>query len=135
MKLLGLLGKKAKKKEEQAALETVDELEEICKGEPELIEALKNVMFINPGRIEIKLEHAVSKAKEMEKKRDKLRAAVWYRIAGGLAIYEGNVPKVKEYLGKYSKLTGKSLKILEIPEKAVKAAQEYYSKYLGKSEK
>ena len=48
---------------------------------------------------------------------------LWYskgyyvpRIAGSLAIYERDVSKVKEYSGKYTKLTGRKLKILEIAE-------------------
>jgi len=132
MPLFHIFGKKAEKKEERASTKIVDELDEICRGEPELIEALEDVMFLNPSKIEIKLEEAISKAKKMERNQDRLRAAIWYKIAGGLAIYEGNVSKVKECFSKYSKLTGKSLRILKVPEKAVKAAQKYYSKYLGK---
>jgi len=130
-----LFGKKTKKVEEKSTVESsLDDFEEAFKNKPELADALKNTMFLDPRKIDITLKDAVSKAREMERKGDKLRAAIWYRIAGGLAIYKGDVSKVKEYFGKYSKLTGKSLKILEIPEECVKGAQKYYAKYLEKSD-
>jgi len=134
MGILDSLLRRKKKKEE--LLETpvenrpTSELEEICKDALEVYEALENTMFLNPTKIKISIKDAVAKAKELEKAKDKLRAATWYKIAGGLAIYEGDVSKVQEYFGKYAKLTGQQLKILEIPEKAVEKAQEYYKKYL-----
>jgi hypothetical protein len=45
------------------------------------------------------MEDAEERAKEFEKSGDKLRAIIYYRMAGGLAIYEGNVEKVKEFFG------------------------------------
>jgi len=33
---------------------------------------------------------------------------------------------VKRYFGKYAELTGRKVKILEIPERAVEKAREYY---------
>ena len=106
------------------------ELEKLCAGNSEVLEALRDTMFLDPTKIDVSLEDALTNAKEMEEAKDKLRAAMWYRIAGGLAIYEGDVSKVREYFGKYAKLTGKKLKILEVTEEAVKKAQEYYQKYL-----
>jgi len=107
----------------------VTELEELC-SQPEVYEALRNTMILDPQKIVISYEDALSRAKEFEKAKENLRAAIWYRIAGGLAIYEGNVLNVKKCFSKYAELTKKSLKILEIPEKAVEKAQEYYKKYL-----
>jgi len=129
-----LFGKKTKKVEEEKSTveSSLDDFEDAFKNKPELADALKNTMFLDPRKIDITLKDAISRAKEMEKREDKLRAAVWYRIAGGLAIYEGNISKVKEYFGKYAELTGKMPKILKIAEEAVKGAQEYYKKYLNK---
>jgi hypothetical protein len=54
-----------------------------------------------------------------------------YEIAGGLAIYEGNVEKVVEFYSECERLSpDKKYPILKNPEKAVAKAQEYYQKYL-----
>ena len=113
----------------------VTDLEKLCLDSPDVFRALKNTMFLDPRKIDVSLEEALSNAKELEKAKDTVRAAVWYKIAGGLAIYSGDVSKVKEYFGKYAKLTGKKLKILEVTEEAVKKAQEYYQRYLKEKEK
>ena len=60
-----------------------------------------------------------------------VEARIWYEVAGGLAIYEGDVEQVKKYFSKCKELSPNSAyPILEIPEKAVGKAQEYYRKYL-----
>jgi len=125
----------SRSKEEEKIVETqevreVTELEELCRGFPKVYEALKDTMLLDPKKIDVDLKEAINKARELEKAGDTLRAAVWYRIAGGLAIYQADVRKVKELFGKYTKLTGITLKILEIPEEAVEKAQEYYNRYL-----
>jgi len=119
-----------KNSEEIAEKVALSELEELCVDNPKVYEALKDTMFLDPTKIAISMKDAVNKAKELEKAGDFLRAAVWYKIAGGLAIYEEDTSKVKEYFGRYAKLTGRKLKILEIVEEAVKKAQEFYQKYL-----
>jgi hypothetical protein len=55
---------------------------------------------------------------------------MWYEVAGGLAIYEGNVKKVVEYYTEAQRILGREYPILKNPEKAVVLAQEYYKKYL-----
>jgi hypothetical protein len=55
---------------------------------------------------------------------------MWYEVAGGLAIYEGNVKKVIEYYEAAERVAGKEYPILKNAEKAVAKAQEYYKKYL-----
>ncbi len=110
--------------------EAFSRLKELCSTDIEVFEALKDTLFLDPRKINFSLNDAVSKARELEKSKDTLRAAVWYRIAGGLAIYEGDASKVREYFGKYAELTGRQPKILQIPDEAVKKAQEYYKKYL-----
>ena len=139
MGILEKIFRRGERTKKSPAIETTvlqyDELERICSDSPDVYEALKKFMFLNPTKINVSLKDAVLKAKELEKAKDKLRAAVWYRIAGGLAIYEGDVAKVKEYFGKYCKLTGKDVKIVEVAEKVVRKAQEYYTKYLKKEER
>ena len=122
--------KQEKIKEESEKEAGLTELERLCSDDLEVFEALKTTMFLDPRKVDVSMKDAVARAKELEKAEDNLRAAIWYKIAGGLAIYEGKVSKVKEYFGKYAKLTKKDLKILEIPEKAVEKAQEYYEQFL-----
>ena len=129
-RLLKRKGKQNREEIKEEVQTSPTELEKLCADNSEVLEALRDTMFLDPTKIEFSIKDALVNAKEMEKAKDELRAAIWYRIAGGLAIHEGDVSKVKEYFGKYAKLTGKKLKILEITEEAVKKAQEYYRKYL-----
>ena len=123
--------KKEKPKESLKQEKIVSDLERICGDDKETYEALRWTMFLYPQKIEISLTDAVKKAKESEKRGDTLGAKMWYEIAGGLAIYEGDVTKVKEYFGKCAKLSpNRSYLILKNPEKAIERAQEYYKKYL-----
>jgi len=132
-----LLGEKQKSEENPEQQEVKEakeptEFDEFFRGEPEVYEALKDLIFLNPKKLKISIKDAEDKAKELKKAKDNLRAAGWYRIAGSLAIYEGNVSKVKDYFSKYGKLMGKNPRILENPELAVKRAQDYYKASLGK---
>jgi len=130
---LGLLDRLRKKKEvqtETGAKETVTELEKLCGDDKETYEALLNTMFLDPRKVGASMKDAVENAKKSEKEKDLLRAKVWYEIAGGLAIYEGNVKKVIECFSECEKLSNVKYPILKNPEKAVSIAQEYYKKYL-----
>lgn len=88
------------------------DLEEFCGDDREVYEALSRTMFLTPWLILDSMEEAAQRGD--------------YMTAGGLAIYEGDVEKVKQYFGKYAEIKGRKLKILQIPERAVKKAQEYY---------
>jgi hypothetical protein len=132
---MGLLDRFRKKKETQKESikqeATIGDLEKICANDKESYEALRDIMFLDPRRIGTSSADAVKKAKEFEKQNDVLKAKIWYDVAGGLAIYEEDVAKVKEYFGKCAKLSPNSdYAILRNTEKAVKKAQEYYKKYL-----
>ena len=132
---MGLLdrirGKKEKKKLSLESEKSLTKLEEICEGDRETYEALLNAMFLDPGKIDASMNDAAKKAKTFEKAKDLLRARVWYEIAGGLAIHEGNVKKVTEYFSKSEKIAPDiKYPILKNPKKAVAKAQEYYKKYL-----
>jgi len=128
--ILGWLKRKGKKRaaeEKKLSVETAEpDLKEICMDDPEAYEALFDTMFLTPERIGKSSDDAAGEAEKREEEGDIVGTAANYRIAGGLAIYEGDVEKVKRYFGRYAELTGRSMKILEIPEHAVEKAREYY---------
>jgi hypothetical protein len=119
--------KKDKNVEKPKAL---TELEQLCADDKETYEALLPVMFLDPRKIETTVKQAADNAKRFEKDGDSISARMWYEVAGGLSLYEGNVKKVIEYYGSAEKVTGTKYLILKNPEKAVAKAQEYYGKYL-----
>lgn len=126
---------KRKRKEENVKVEVeprevLTELEKLCGDDKETYEALINTMFLDPRRIKVSMKDAAENAKKFEKEKDLIKAKVWYQIAGGLAIYEGDVEKVVEYFSKCEKLSGVNYLILKNPEKAVAKAREYYEKFL-----
>jgi len=132
---VGLLDFIRKRRREDIKIKTeqqrqITELEQLCGDDKETYEALLNTMFLDPRKVGVTMKEAAENAKKFEKENDLVRAKVWYQIAGGLAIYEGDVEKVVEYFSKCEKLSGVSYPILKNPEKAVAKAQEYYKKYL-----
>jgi hypothetical protein len=136
--MLGLLDRFRKRKETKTEKKTekkstiiMTELEQLCGNDKETYEALFRVMFLDPRKIETSMKDAAENAKKFEKAKDFVKARVSYEIAGGLAIYEGDVKKVVEYFGAAEKVSpGTSYPILKNPEKAVAKAQEYYRKHL-----
>ena len=134
--MLGLLDRfrKGKKEEKNFAIEQpkiVTELERLCGGDKEMFEALFHTMFLDPRKVKVSMKEAVENAKKFEKAKDYVRAKAWYEVAGGLAIYEGDTEKVKEFFGKCEKISPEAkYSILKNPEKAVAKAQEYYKKHL-----
>ena len=136
--MLGILDRfKKKKKEEitqstkETKVKTSTELEQILRDDKEVYEALKHTMFLDPRKIDIPIKEAVENAKKAEKTKDLVKARTYYEIAGGLAIYEGDVKKVVEYFSECQRLSpNMEYTILKNPEKAVAVAQEYYKKHL-----
>ena len=117
--------------EQKERIEEMTDLEKICMGDREVYEALSRTMFLDPRNIEVSMKDSEKKADEFEKKGDKLRARTWYETAGRLAIYEGDVKRVKEYFSKCAELSSeRDYPILKNPEEAVSKAQEYYKKHL-----
>jgi len=123
-RLIALFKKKGKPLEEPVEKEKAKEinLKDICADDPEAFDALYGNVFFTPWLINLSMDGEAEKGHFM--------------IAGMLAIYAGDVEKVKEYFGKDSELTGRKWKILEpgIAERAVKKAQEYYAVVLKKEE-
>jgi hypothetical protein len=132
---LGLLDrfrkKEGKKTVDVETKKTVTELEQFCGNDKETYEALRDSMFLDPRKTETSMKGAADNAKKSEKEKDFVKARVWYEVAGGLAIYEGNVKKVVEYFSECERISPDiKYPILKNPEKAVEKAQEYYKKYL-----
>jgi hypothetical protein len=108
----------------------LSDLQQLVGNDKETYDALAGTMFLNPKNIDPSLKQAADNAKKAQDDGDRAKAGMWYEVAGGLAIYEGNVKKVIEYYGVAEKLIGRHYAILKNPEKAVAVAQEYYKKFL-----
>ena len=125
-------GEKEKPSDMEPEEARVTELDWICGEDKEVCQALLHTMFLDPRKISVTIKDAAKKAADLEKKKDNERARMWYHVAGGLALWEGDTAKVKQYFGKCEKLApemGYEL-INKIPEKAVAKAQEYYKQHL-----
>jgi hypothetical protein len=128
------LARKFRRKKEKAPAEsekTMTELERFCGNDKETYEALFNTMALDPRKIGSSMKEAAENAKKAEKEKDLVKARVWYRIAGSLAIYEGNPKKAAEFFSECQRLSpSEKFTILKNPEKAVAKAQEYYKENL-----
>jgi len=124
------LRRREEKKSNVEDKQNVSELEQLAGSDKETYEALFSTMFLDPRKVETSLKQAADNAKKSEKAGDMARAGMWYEVAGGLAIYEGNIEKVVEHYTDAARVTGRQYLILKNPEKAVAIAQEYYKKVL-----
>jgi hypothetical protein len=120
---------KEKSKASTAAATSLTTLEQICGSDKETYKALSH-MFLDPRKIDVSMKQAVDNAKKAEKEKDVASARMWYEVAGGLAVYEGDTEKVVEYYGGVERVTGEKYPIVNNPDKAVVKAQEYYKQYL-----
>jgi len=125
-----IFGRKKEQKKDDATVKKMTDLEQLVGDDKETYDALTSVMFLDPRKIGTPMKEAVDKAKKSEKEKDFVSAKMWYEIAGGLAIFEGDVKKVIEYYTGAERVSGRKYLILKNPEKAVTKAQEYYKKYL-----
>ena len=110
----------------------VTDLERFCGSDKEVCKALWHTMFLDPRKIKTTLKDSVKKAADFEKKNLDEHARIWYHIAGGLALWKDDAPKVKQYFTKCMKLAPEMdyELITKIPEKAAVKAQEFYKKFL-----
>jgi len=125
-----LFGRKKQPAAKAEPARKLTDLEQLCGQDKETYEALMPVMILDPRKIDTSAKQAAENAKKGEKEDDSASAGMWYVIAGGLAIYEGNVKKVVEYFTEAQRITGKTYAILKNPETAVAKAQEYYKTFL-----
>lgn len=103
---------------------------EIAGKDSELYWALSRVMFLDPKRITLSLEQALKQASDQEKTGNRIRAEVWYRVAGGIALYHGDVESVRKFFAKANSIAGDSRReykiVAEESEKAVEISRKYY---------
>jgi len=126
-----LFKRKETKEEMKTEKGTLTDLEKICVNDKEAYEALKDVMILDPRKVRVSMQEAAENAKNFEKEGATVRAKWWYMVAGGLAIYNRDVSKVKQFYGKLAKLApNANYPILEVPDRAVKKAEEFYQKFL-----
>jgi hypothetical protein len=123
---------KGKRREKTVAesVGAVTPLQQLCADDNETYNALFPVMLLDPRKVDASVKEAADEAKKSEKRKDFASARMWYEVAGGLAIFEGNVKEVVEYYGAAERVTGEDYLVLKDPEKAVAKAQEYYKRYL-----
>lgn len=134
-------GKKKKKTPESAEKSL---LEELCKGDTELLSALNHTVLLDPARLHDEgIDVYIEKAQEFEKNKDLLRARINYQAAGEIALYEGKLAQVQKFFKKcvelesdpeYKKVFAYYSK-KENAEKALRIAQEYYTRTVKSMER
>jgi tetratricopeptide (TPR) repeat protein len=144
MPLLGFFRRKEKetaetKKETHAAQKAEPKtlLDELCKDNKELREALSRALLLNPESI-IKegIESHVQKAEEYEDAQKTTNARIEYQVAGQIALHDGRLPQMQKYFKKAAEIEPDSpyknafeyLSKKENAEKAIAVAQEFYTK-------
>jgi hypothetical protein len=83
-------------------------LQEITQNDAEMYQSLSRLLFLDPKKITTSLDDAVSQANTFESMGNKTRAEVWYRIAGGIALYRGDAESVRKFFEKASSIAGNS---------------------------
>jgi hypothetical protein len=105
-------------------------LQEITGNDIEMYRSMSRLLFMDPKKITTSLEEAVSRATTYEAAGSKTRAEIWYRIAGGIALYEGNVEEVRKFFEKAASIAGNSKPeyrtIATRSQEAVSVARKYY---------
>ena len=128
-----------KEKKEKKTPESTEKslLEELCRGDTELLSALSHTVLLDPSRLhEEGIDSYIEKAQEFEKKKDFLRARINYQAAGEIALYEGKLAQIQKFFQKCAKLESNPeyKKVFAYysqkanAEKALKIAQEYYTR-------
>ena len=130
---IGLLGKKKPPDSKEVGMEPLlmNKLQELIGSDTELYQSLAKTLFLEPKRINTSLETVLGQASDFETKGDKIRAEVWYRIAGGIALFHGDVAGVRKYFDKASNVAAGARPEYNIlsqrAEDAVSIAGKYYS--------
>lgn len=110
--MLSLFGKKkdqpshADNLQESQEPIVLSKLQEITAGDDEMYRSLSRLLFLDPKKITTSLEDAVSQASAFDSAGNRTRAEVWYRIAGGIALYRGDQDSVKKFFEKASSIAG-----------------------------
>lgn len=105
-------------------------LQEITGSDDELYRSLSRLLFMDPKKITTTLEDAVAQATNFETAGNRTRAEVWYRIAGGLALYKGDADGVRKFFEKAAAISGSSKPEYSVvarrSQEAVSVARKYY---------
>lgn len=110
--MLGLFGKKksqsspAGNSPESQEPVVLSKLQEITAGDADMYQSLSRLLFLDPKKITTSLEDAISQATTFDSMGNKTRAEVWYRIAGGIALYRGDPESVRKFFEKASSIAG-----------------------------
>jgi len=131
--------KRRKKETEKKVGKKVEEktlLEDLCKGNIELYNALSRTLLIDPERTKEagEMDARIEKAQTYEKNADYVRARIEYQAVGELALFEGKTAQVQTLFKKAAEIDPASpnrsifefLAKKENAEKAVAVAKEYY---------
>src|SRR5881296_4129558 len=84
----------------------LSKLQEIAGTDTEMYQSLSRLLFLDPKKITTPLEDAVSQASTFDATGNKTRAEVWYRIAGGIALYRGDAESVRKFFEKAASISG-----------------------------
>ena len=110
--MIGLFGKKKDQSansgnstESQEPM-VLSKLQEITANDADMYQSLSRLLFLDPKKITTSLEDAVSQASGFETSGNRTRAEVWYRIAGGIALYRGDPDSVRKFFEKASSIAG-----------------------------
>ena len=105
-------------------------LQEIAGTDTEMYQSLSRLLFLDPKKITTPLEDAVSQASTFDATGNKTRAEVWYRIAGGIALYRGDAESVRKFFEKASSIAANSRPeyktIASRSQDAVNLARKFY---------
>jgi hypothetical protein len=134
--MLGLFGKKkdqpssAGDSSENQEPMVLSKLQEITAGDAEMYRSLSRLLFLDPKKITTSLEDALSQATSFESTGNKTRAEVWYRIAGGIALYRGDPESVRKFFEKAASIAGDRRQeyktIASRSQEAVNLARKFY---------
>jgi hypothetical protein len=110
--MLGVFGKKknqpspAGNPSESQEPMVLSKLQEITATDAEMYRSLSRLLFLDPKKITTSLEDALNQATMFESTGSRTRAEVWYRIAGGIALYRGDPESVRKFFEKASSIAG-----------------------------
>jgi len=131
----GIFRRKKKEQAQQAEQKTL--LEELCRGDKELYEALNRTIMLNPDMaMKEGIDLHLQRAQEFESAGDTIRARIAYQTAGEISLYEGKLAQAQKFFKKaaevdpenqYRKAFDYYIK-KENAERALTVAQEFYNK-------
>ncbi|HZY93321.1 MAG TPA: hypothetical protein VFE98_00470 [Candidatus Bathyarchaeia archaeon] len=131
MKLLGDRKKKGNQDPSNVSTPALtSRLQELTGSDDGFYRAMSRLMFLDPKKITTSLEDAVKQAQDYESAGNKTRAELWYRIAGGISLYRGDIEAVRKFFQKASIVSGNARpeydSVAKQPERAVETAKKYY---------